>query len=150
MKHFVFTLVLSGFSELSRTVEDALFEAGCDDATLGIVDGVPRLEFHRAGKSWPTAIRSAIENVHAASSTIRVREVRIDPNLPDVDAINAILTLTHTVNADFDRLWQLAFGTLEPPPARKSRKKSAVLAADQSSRAKKSTIAKPRKKRQAV
>jgi hypothetical protein len=35
-----FTLILDGISELGPSIVDALFEAGCDDATLSSCDGV--------------------------------------------------------------------------------------------------------------
>src|SRR5947208_11519042 len=43
-----FTLVLSGITELTPEVQDALFEAGCDDATLSMCCGRPFLTFTRA------------------------------------------------------------------------------------------------------
>ena len=43
-----FTLILDGISELTPEIFDALFEAGCDDATMSSRDGVVSLDFGRA------------------------------------------------------------------------------------------------------
>lgn len=42
-----FVLALTGVSELSQEQEDALFEAGCDDATISIRSGRVFLSFSR-------------------------------------------------------------------------------------------------------
>jgi len=42
-----FILILSGIDDLDETVEDALFEAGCDDATLSFHNQAAYLEFDR-------------------------------------------------------------------------------------------------------
>jgi len=58
-----FTLVLDG--DLNEAVLDALFEAGCDDATVGQVEGVSYADFVREGPSFEEALRSAIEQVES-------------------------------------------------------------------------------------
>ena len=45
MKH-EFTLILSGISELTPEVTDALYEAGFDDSLVGMVDGVAYIDVH--------------------------------------------------------------------------------------------------------
>ncbi|MEX0585018.1 MAG: hypothetical protein WD176_00135 [Pirellulales bacterium] len=62
-----FTLVLSGISGLAAGVEDALFEAGCDDATVSVRSGRVYLTFSRSAASLKDAIVSAIQNVRAAN-----------------------------------------------------------------------------------
>jgi hypothetical protein len=62
-----FTLVLSGISALAEGVEDALFEAGCDDATISVRSGRVYLTFSRSAPSLKDAIVSAIQNVRAAN-----------------------------------------------------------------------------------
>jgi len=61
-----FVLVLSGVTDLGPPVMDALFEAGCDDATPSIRFGRVYLTFARVAKSLKAAILSAIENVQGA------------------------------------------------------------------------------------
>src|SRR5439155_11589988 len=61
-----FTLALAGFSQLTDDVEDRLFQAGCDDALLGILDGAPFVDFTREAQSLKDAILSAIRDVAKA------------------------------------------------------------------------------------
>ena len=64
MGNFDFTLVLSGFSELTEEALNTLYEAGCDDALVCLdKDGTPFLEFDREATDLQTAIRSAIADV---------------------------------------------------------------------------------------
>ena len=71
-----FTLVLSGITAESAGVEDALFEAGCDDATLSFRMGRPVLTFSRAADSLKDAILSAISDVRSAG--IGANVLRVD------------------------------------------------------------------------
>lgn len=61
-----FTLVLTGISELTPKVEDALFEAGCDDATLSLRSGRAFLTFSRSAPTLKDAVLSAIQDVRKA------------------------------------------------------------------------------------
>ncbi|MFM7845677.1 MAG: helix-turn-helix transcriptional regulator, partial [Planctomycetota bacterium] len=63
---YEFSLVLFGITPDSTGVEDALFEAGCDDATLAFRSGRPILTFSRSGNSIKDAIVSAINDVRKA------------------------------------------------------------------------------------
>lgn len=71
---FSFTLVLSGFSELTQDIEDAFFEAGCDDATLSIQAGIPHLDFDRQAPSRQAALLSALREVGSVQG---VRVIRV-------------------------------------------------------------------------
>lgn len=73
-----FTLVLQGEGVLQPTNLDAWFEAGCDDATFGEVDGIGFADFTRASPSAPAAILSAIEQIESAVPTVRV--IRVEPD----------------------------------------------------------------------
>jgi hypothetical protein len=54
-------------SEDARQYEDALYEAGCDDAVLGVgKKGYIRLEFIRESRNAVDALTSAIQNVYEA------------------------------------------------------------------------------------
>ena len=72
-----FTLILAGTSELSEGMADALYEAGCDDATPSSRDGVVSVAFDREAGSLGDAIGSAIEAVRQAG--FRVARVEVDP-----------------------------------------------------------------------
>jgi hypothetical protein len=73
-----FTLVLGGASSLTRELQDALFESGCDDALLGIRDGVVFLDFDRQATSFRDALLSAIADVERAAAGVSV--VRVEPD----------------------------------------------------------------------
>lgn len=63
---FDFALVIDGVPELTTDIEDVLFEAGCDDATLTIRYGRLFMEFSRSAPSVKDAILSAIHDVRKA------------------------------------------------------------------------------------
>lgn len=71
-----FTLVLLGVNELTPKVVDALFEAGCDDATMCRRFGRVFLTFSRTTATLKDAIVSAIRDVRKAN--IGARVLRVD------------------------------------------------------------------------
>ena len=71
-----FALVIDGVPELTRKVEDALFQAGCDDATFAIQYGRLYGEFSRRAKSLEEAILGAIRDVRKAK--IGAKVLRVD------------------------------------------------------------------------
>jgi hypothetical protein len=79
-REFDFALIVSGVHELTTEVEDALFEAGCDDATLSIQYGQLYMEFSRRARAIEEAILSAIHDVHKAgvgAEVLRVDECNL-------------------------------------------------------------------------
>ena len=78
-----FVLVLSGVLEPDAKLEDALYEAGCDDAILAFRGGVGYLEFDRQAPSLGEAILSAIKDVEGADPRLKV--VSVEPG----DSVNA-------------------------------------------------------------
>lgn len=76
MTKYEFTLILKGQFELTEEIADELFEAGCDDGTPGVCNGVFSIDFHREANSMEEAIRSAIANVK--SSGYEVERVQIE------------------------------------------------------------------------
>lgn len=58
-----FSLILSGDVEPHL---DALYEAGCDDASFGAVDGVWHADFDREAPTLEAAIESAVSDVRRA------------------------------------------------------------------------------------
>jgi hypothetical protein len=66
-REYDFSLILTGVKELTTAVENALFEAGCDDATLSLQYGLLYLEFSRQAPSLKDAILSAIRDVRKAA-----------------------------------------------------------------------------------
>jgi hypothetical protein len=69
-----FTLALEGSEGWSAAREDALFEAGCDDATILVQAGRVYLEFDREAPSLENATLSAIRDVRRAG----LRVLRVD------------------------------------------------------------------------
>lgn len=65
-----FTFTLSGAVELTVEVADALFEAGCDDASPHSEGFTVYLDFHREAASLGDAIGSAVKNVEQAGYTV--------------------------------------------------------------------------------
>ncbi len=66
-REYDFALILTGVHELTAEVEDALFEAGCDDSTLSVQYGCIYMEFSRTATSLKDAILSAIRDVRKAN-----------------------------------------------------------------------------------
>ena len=76
MNKYDFSLVVSNRVELTESVADALYAAGCDDATPGTCEGILTVDFHREAVSLEEAIRTAIGNVRSAG--LEVARVDID------------------------------------------------------------------------
>jgi hypothetical protein len=70
-----FTLVLTGNQGISDEAVNALFDAGCDDATVSIRSGRVYVTFSRAAGSMKEAILSAIRDVRAAGINMDVLRV---------------------------------------------------------------------------
>ena len=78
MKTFEFTLIIDGADLLTDAHLDALFEAGCDDATFGARDYVHYAAFDREAENLGDAVISAIHAIEQAVSDATV--VRIEPD----------------------------------------------------------------------
>jgi len=91
MKH-EFTLILSGISELTPEVTDSLYEAGFDDALVGMVNGVPYIDInHRESDSLEDTIRQAIRDVEKAG----YRVIRVESDTANaITRINTDLLVT--------------------------------------------------------
>jgi hypothetical protein len=77
-KTYPFTLFLKGADVLSDQSLEALFEAGCDDATLGVRDGAQYAAFDREAESFGEALSSAIDDVATALPGVSI--VRVEPD----------------------------------------------------------------------
>jgi hypothetical protein len=74
---YEFALIVDGVKELTAEVENALFKAGCDDATLSMQYGRLYCDFARSACSLKDAILSAIMDVrraHVGAVVLRVDE----------------------------------------------------------------------------
>jgi hypothetical protein len=68
--NYMFTLEVSGIDTARENYEDALYEAGCDDALIAVVDGTMFLDFHREGLSFEDAVKSASHDVELAGGKV--------------------------------------------------------------------------------
>lgn len=90
MKAYTFTLILSGISELTPELSDALYEATRGDIELEMREGVAYLETNRSGPSLRDAILATIDDVENAGVGVRV--IRVDSDVANTIAkINAEL-----------------------------------------------------------
>ncbi|HWE38200.1 MAG TPA: hypothetical protein VG406_16640 [Isosphaeraceae bacterium] len=76
LKTHSFSLILAGVSELTVEIADALFEAGCDDATPASREGIVTVGFDREAESLGDAIGSAVKDVERAG--YRVARVEVE------------------------------------------------------------------------
>ena len=75
-REFDFSLIVGGVAELTSAVEEALFQAGCDDATVSMHYGRLYISFSRAAASLQDAIMKAIHDVRRAG--IGAEVLRVD------------------------------------------------------------------------
>lgn len=75
MTVFSFSLTIEGADIMREAAQEALFEAGCDDATFGVSGGVQTADFDREASDFPEAVASAIRAIESTVSVARVVEV---------------------------------------------------------------------------
>jgi transcriptional regulator with XRE-family HTH domain len=75
VKTHSFTIIASGF-DASTDFADRFFEAGCDDATIGIQKGLVVLEFDREARTFIGAIVTALRDVYSTGAKIE----RVEPD----------------------------------------------------------------------
>ena len=105
-----FTLVLSGFDEMSDSIADAFYKA-CDDCTLAISCGVPQVSFTRAAATVKDAIFSAIADVRKVGRGIDVLRV-------DCDCLLTQAEIARKIGLSRQRVNQCVHGPGFPPAAR--------------------------------
>ena len=98
-----FVLMLSGFDEITDEISNALYDAGCDDALLGIRAGAPYLTFDREAPTLSEAITSAIRDVESCGLEIRVECVR-PRGEETLNEVNALLKTRHQLRHKLEAL----------------------------------------------
>lgn len=78
IRTYSFTLFLRGPDVLSDENLNALYEAGCDDAVFGELDGAQYAAFDRDAETFTAALKSAILNLTSAVDGLEV--VRVAPD----------------------------------------------------------------------
>jgi hypothetical protein len=69
-RNFSFAVEVSGILLDGRNYEDILFEAGCDDALVCVIDGKLRLSFDREAASFESAVAAATRDIQKAGGII--------------------------------------------------------------------------------
>jgi hypothetical protein len=70
MAQHSFTLELQGIDTANGGYEDALFEAGCGDALVAVVEGRLMVDFDRDDLSYERAVASAVRDVERAGARV--------------------------------------------------------------------------------
>ena len=73
MANFQFTLIVDGPDLQDVALIDLLFDAGCDDATIGRIDGVQFVDFDREADAIDDAILSAVDDLEKVQGVHVVR-----------------------------------------------------------------------------
>jgi hypothetical protein len=70
MSHYSFTVQVSGIDPSRDDYENRLFESGCADALIAVIDGTLFVDFDRDADSYENAVRSAVRSVEAAGGNV--------------------------------------------------------------------------------
>ena len=104
MELYNFTLTVSGINLETEGHEDALFEAGCDDALLSYYGKAIYLEFEREAPSLKNAIATAIRDIESAGIGARVESVDSTlVGLSDIAELSDLSRQAITMLKDGDR-----------------------------------------------
>jgi hypothetical protein len=79
-KTYSFSLILSGVTEVTPEMADALYEAGCDNSSPGSCERVVTVDFDREAATLGDAIGSAVKDVERAGYA--VARVEVDGGRP--------------------------------------------------------------------
>ena len=74
-----FTLIVEGADLQSEPLIDELFQAGCDDATVGRSGGIQYVDFDREAASLGAAILSAVRDLEQLEGIHVTRVTDVDP-----------------------------------------------------------------------
>jgi hypothetical protein len=99
-----FILTVDGIPDLSCEVVDALFDAGCDDATIMMRGGKVSMGFTRSAPTMKEAILSAIADVRKAGIGAQVIEAVPDraseESAREVSGVNSVLQAALVIERD--------------------------------------------------
>lgn len=73
-----FILILEDVTEIDEALETRVYEAGCDDALLGMRDGKAYLDFDRDAPTFDEAFSSAV-------ASLKAQGLEVFPSLGDGD-----------------------------------------------------------------
>jgi hypothetical protein len=75
LRTYSFSVILAGPIEVTEQIANDLYEAGCDDAGVGSVDGVLTVDFEREAESLGDAIGTAVKDVERAGFVVARVEI---------------------------------------------------------------------------
>jgi hypothetical protein len=76
MSRYAFTIEVDQASLPGDEYDSALYEAGCDDALVAVVDGRLMVDFEREGDSYDRAVASAVQDLErAGAKVVRVASI---------------------------------------------------------------------------
>lgn len=75
-----FTLIVEGPDLQAERSIDALFQAGCNDGTVGRTDGAQYIDFDREAKSFGQAVFSAVQDVEKVKG-VQIKRVFYEDGL---------------------------------------------------------------------
>lgn len=81
MSEYRFTVWVEGADVLSDEAQEALFEAGCTDATFGLGDGIQTAEFDREAVDFSDSVATAIRAIESAIAGSRVVAIHRDEDV---------------------------------------------------------------------
>lgn len=73
MQKYQFTLIVEGPDLQSDELVEAVFEAGCDDALIGVSDGIQYADFDREASSLEEAILTALADIEKVRGAVVAR-----------------------------------------------------------------------------
>lgn len=128
MKHkknyYQFTLILSGVNENTPTLEDSLYEAGCDDALIHFRNNAVYIDFDRAGRSLEDAVLKAIREVESCSLGVEVLGVAPDDLVTESEIAERLNKTRQAVSLWIKQSRRAARGIPFPPPRMKLAERS--------------------------
>ncbi|OGT32528.1 MAG: hypothetical protein A3C44_02140 [Gammaproteobacteria bacterium RIFCSPHIGHO2_02_FULL_39_13] len=102
-KQHRFTLVLSGVNSETESLEDVLFESGCDDVLIHFRNGTVFLDFDRESENFDDAVIAAIKQVENTALPIHVAHVAPDHYVSESDVAKRLHIKRQTVSLWFKR-----------------------------------------------
>ncbi len=87
MRTYHFTLIVEGTDFAGSDVVNAVYEAGCDDATVGVRNGVPCADFSREAPCLEEAALSAIADLESVEgiAVLRIAAAGLHGTIPRED-----------------------------------------------------------------
>ncbi len=70
MARYSFTIEIKGIDPAGTQYEDALYEAGCGDALVAVINGRMMIDFDREASSYEGAVASAVRDMERAGAQV--------------------------------------------------------------------------------